>query len=192
MWIGPGSTVLTKRTPSLWSGPSRTWFPSRGLAPGGPKHRLALRPDDPDHLRGRPRRHPLGLRRVHYVDPESGQRLILLTHHFGLPALVIAEIYRRRWSIELFFRRLKQHLRLRGFFSPCPNGVAVQIWTALCACLLVAIAKQELGLPGSLHQILQVISVCAFEKGPLRELLAESDGMDSGIASCNQLLFPCF
>jgi IS4 transposase len=84
-------------------------------------------------------------------------------------------IYRHRWKIELFVRWIKQHRRLRGFFSTDPNGVRVQIWSALCAYLLVAIAKRENALPGSLHQVLQVISIAALEKVPLPELLAKFD-----------------
>jgi hypothetical protein len=121
---------------------------------------------------------PVVLRRINYVDPHTGQRLILLTNNFALPALTVTEIYRRRWEIELFFRWIKQHLRLRGFFSTSPNGVAVQIWTAICAYLLVAIAKREMALNNSLHQILQVISISALEKVPLPELLAGFDTTD--------------
>jgi len=84
-------------------------------------------------------------------------------------------IYRRRWPIELLFRWIKQHLRLRGFFSNLANGVRVQIWTAMCAYLLVAIAKREKALPGSLHQVLQVVSISALEKVPMHELFAKLD-----------------
>ena len=84
-------------------------------------------------------------------------------------------IYRRRWPIELLFRWIKQHLRLRGFFSNLANGVRVQIWTAMCAYLLVAIAKREKALPGSLHQVLQVVSISALEKLPMHELFAKLD-----------------
>ena len=98
---------------------------------------------------------------------------MFLTNQFALDALTVALIYKHRWKIELFFRWIKQHLRLRGFFSTDPNGVRVQIWTALCAYLLVAIAKRENALPGSLHQVLQVISIAALEKAPLPELFAK-------------------
>jgi len=101
------------------------------------------------------------------------RRLVFLTNHFGLLALIIAAIYKRRWEIELFFRWIKQHLRLRGFFSNNRNGVAVQIWTALCAYLLVAIAQRRLALPGSLHRTLQIISISALEKVPLYQLVVE-------------------
>ena len=138
------------------------------------------------------RGYPALLRRVRYVDPESGQRLVLLSNHFTLPALTLAQIYRRRWEIELFFRWIKQHLRLRGFFSTTPKGVAVQVWTALCAFLLVAIAKREWGLPDSLHKILQVISISAFEKVPLPELLADSEHIEDECDASNQLLLNGF
>jgi hypothetical protein len=121
------------------------------------------------------RDYPEKLRRIRYYDAATDLSLVFLTNNFALPALLIAAIYRRRWEIELFFRWIKQHLRLRGFFSTKPNGVAVQIWTAICAYLLVAIAKREMGLPGSLHQVLQIVSISAFEKVPLPELFKKDD-----------------
>jgi len=138
------------------------------------------------------RHYPTALRRIHYFDAATGQHLVLLTNNFTLPALIIAEIYRRRWEIELFFRWIKQHLRLRGFFSTSPNGVAVQIWTAICAYLLVAIAKREMALSNSLHQILQVVSISALEKVPLPELLAGFDTIDDQTHTPNQLLLNGF
>lgn len=135
---------------------------------------------------------PTSLRRIGYVDAETGQQLILLTNNFTLVALLVTQIYRRRWEIELFFRWIKQHLRLRGFFSTSPNGVAVQIWTAICAYLLVAIAKREMALPNNLHQILQVISISALEKVPLPELLAGFDTTEAQDDIPNQLRFNDF
>ena len=119
--------------------------------------------------------YPEPLRRISFVDLESGQALVFLTNQFALPALLIAQIYRRRWGIELFWKWLKQHLRLRGFFSTSPNGVRVQIWTALCAYLLIAIAKQRKHLPASLYEILQVVSVSSLEQLPLDELFVKTD-----------------
>ena len=119
--------------------------------------------------------YPEAVRRISYIDPETGLWLIFFTNQFLLDALTIALIYRHRWKIELCFRWIKQHLRLRGFFSTDPNGVRVQIWTALCAYLLVTIAKRENALLGSLHQVLQVISIAALEKIPLSELFAKFD-----------------
>jgi hypothetical protein len=131
--------------------------------------------------------YPASLRRISFIDPESDLWLVFLTNQFALDAMTITAVYRHRWKIELFFRWIKQHLRLRGFFSTDPNGVRVQIWTALCAYLLVAIAKREYALPGSLHQILQVISIAALEKVPLPELLAEVDTTNPDIDIGNQL-----
>lgn len=121
------------------------------------------------------RAYPEPLRRIRYYDAETQLTLVFLTNNFDLPALTIALIYRHRWRIELFFKWLKQHLRLRGFFSNTRNGVAVQIWTALSAYLLVAIARQECALPQSLHEVLQVVSISALEKVPLAELFANID-----------------
>jgi len=119
--------------------------------------------------------YPDPLRRISYVDLESGQTLVFLTNRFEIPALLVAQIYRRRWGIELFFRWIKQHLRLRGFLSNSPNGVRVQIWAALCAYLLVAIAKQKKHLTPSLYEILQVVSVSSLEQIPLEELFVKVD-----------------
>jgi IS4 transposase len=127
------------------------------------------------------------LRRVSYVDPESGQALVFLTNGFEIGALLVAQIYRRRWGIELFWRWIKQHLRLRGFFSQSPNGVRVQIWSALCAYLLVAIAKQKKHLDPSLYEILQVVSVSSLEQIPLEELLANVDTREPHVDISKQL-----
>ena len=107
--------------------------------------------------------YPEALRRVSYVDPETKQALVFLTNQFDLAALIIASIYRRRWAIELLFRWIKQHLRLRGFFSNSPYGVRVHIWTALCAYLLVAIERQQKSLAPSMYEILQIVSASSFE-----------------------------
>jgi hypothetical protein len=136
-----------------------------------------VRSDQPIRLKGAKARrdYPAQLRRVHYYDDETQKQLVFLTNNFALGALIVAAIYKRRWEIELFFRWIKQHLRLRGFFSNNRNGVAVQIWTALCAYLLVAIAHRQLALPGSLHRTLQIISISALEKLPMHQLVAEID-----------------
>jgi IS4 transposase len=98
-----------------------------------------------------------------------------VTNWFELSAFTITQTYRRRWGIELFFRWVKQHLRLRGFLSHSPNGVRVQVWTALCAYLLVAIARRQKHLDASLYEILQVVSVSSLEQIPLEELLMKID-----------------
>ena len=131
--------------------------------------------------------YPEPLRRISFVDAESGQHLVFLTNQFALPALLIAQIYRRRWGIELFWRWLKQHLRLRGFFSTSFNGVRVQIWTALCAYLLIAIAKQRKHLTASLYEILQIVSVSSLEQVPLEALFVKVDTRVGQVAIPKQL-----
>jgi hypothetical protein len=130
---------------------------------------------------------PEKLRRISYVDPETGKVLIFLTNQFDLEAVVVAEIYRRRWAIELFFRWIKQHLRLRGFYSTSFNGVRVQIWSAISAFLLVAIAKRRKGIPQSLWEILQVVSIASMEQIPLPELLVTFDTRTEHVDIPNQL-----
>ena len=112
------------------------------------------------------------LRRVRVFDEAGARSLVFLTNQFELPAITVAELYRRRWEVELFFKWIKGHLRLRAFLGRTENAVRLQVWSAICAYLLVAIAKKQLGLPQSLHQILQVISVSVFETIPLAELFA--------------------
>lgn len=138
---------------------------------------VGLRCDQTIRLNSRTgrREYPEALRRISYVDPESGQALVFLTNQFELAALLIAQIYRRRWGIEIFWKWLKQHLRLRGFFSTSPNGVRLQIWSALCSYLLVAIAKQQKHLTASLYEILQIVSVSSLEQIPLEELVVKAD-----------------
>lgn len=125
------------------------------------------------------------LRRIRVYDPVNAYSLVLLTNHFELPASTVAELYRRRWQVELFFKWIKQHLRLRAFLGRSENAVRLQVWAAVCAYLLVAIAKKELQLPQSLHQILQVISLSAFEPVPLQELFIPNQ---TPASDSNQLL----
>jgi len=131
--------------------------------------------------------YPEPLRRISFVDRETGNALVFLTNQFDLEAVTIAEIYRRRWAIELFFRWIKQHLRLRGFYSTSFNGVRVQIWSAVSSYLLVAIAKQRLQLPQTLWEILQVVSIASMEQTPIQELLMNIDTSYSHLDTCNQL-----
>lgn len=138
------------------------------------------------------RSYPEPLRRIRYRDATSERSFVFLTNHPALPALGVAELYRRRWQVELFFRWIKQHLRLRWFFATSPNGVRVQIWTALCAHLLVAIAQHRDKLPASLYQILQIASVCIWEKQPLATLLSRSSQTVPPAASEQQLIINGF
>lgn len=133
--------------------------------------------------------YPAPLRRISYLDADTQTALVFLSNQFDLPALTVAQLYRRRWAIELFFRWIKQHLRLRGFFSTSPNGVRVQLWTALCAYLLVAIAKQQKYLAPSMYEILQIVSASSFEQIPLPELLMKYDTSTGHVDIPNQLMF---
>lgn len=126
---------------------------------------------------------PQSLRRVRYYDAAHSRSLVFLTNHFGLSAIQVCEVYRARWQIELFFKWIKGHLRIRSFVGTTENAVRIQIWTALSTYLLVAILKKTLKLKPSLHEILQVISVTPFEKVPIPELFArfERDSLTPGI-----------
>jgi transposase len=116
--------------------------------------------------------YPQPLRRIRVYDPENKVTLVLLTNQFDLPAAVIAELYRKRWQVELFFKWIKQHLRIRSFYGRSENAVRCQIWSAICAYLMVAIVKKRLQIRKSLNEILQIVSVNIFEQVPLKELLA--------------------
>jgi IS4 transposase len=113
------------------------------------------------------RLYPDALRRVHFFDAEQGLRLIFLTNNFFLPALTIAQLYRARWQVELFFRWIKQHLHIKAFFGTSENAVKTQVWVAIAVYALVAIVKKQLGLDHSLYQILQILSITIFEKSPI-------------------------
>jgi hypothetical protein len=131
--------------------------------------------------------YPDRLRRVSYRDPEDGKVLIFLTNNFELPALVIAMLYKLRWRVELFFKWIKQNLRIKHFFGTSDNAVKTQVWIAVCVYVLVAIVRKELGLEVSLSQMLQIVSVSAFEQVPLAELFAKMEPQSNTLNSCNQL-----
>jgi len=118
---------------------------------------------------------PSLLRRVRYFDRETHRYLIFLTNHLEIPALTVARIYRLRWRIELFFRWIKGHLRIKHYYGTSPNAVKTQIWIAVSVYLMVAIIHKQLNLPGTLHRTLQLLSVHPFEKMPLHELLTETN-----------------
>lgn len=137
-----------------------------------------------------PRRlYPEPLRRVRYFDREHGLSLVFWTNQFELPALTIAELYRQRWQVELFFKWIKYNLRLRCFLGLSFNAVRIQLWSAICVYTLVAIAKKQWALPHSMHQILQVLSVAAFEQVPLSDLFSPNTSNVSHTAFSNQLVF---
>ena len=132
--------------------------------------------------------YPDRLRRVSYRDPEDGKVLVFLTNNFDLPALVIAQLYKLRWRVELFFKWIKQNLRIKHFFGTSDNAVKTQVWIAVCVYVLVAILRKELGLELSLSQMLQVLSVNVFEQVPLLELFAKTQSQDDLLDSPNQLM----
>jgi len=126
--------------------------------------------------------YPAALRRVRYFDAEHQRFLVFLTNNFELPALTIANLYKSRWQVELFFKWIKQHLRIKVFFGISENAVRTQIWIAISIYLLVAIVKKELNLSASLYQILQVVSVTIFERVPiLQALQLQVSGEKSGL-----------
>ena len=144
----------------------------------GVDHSTGLRSDQTIRLTGpkSSRRYPAPLRRIHYFDVEKDLRLIFLTNNFQLEALTIAELYRARWQVELFFRWIKQHLHIRAFYGTSQNAVKTQVWTAITVYVLVAILKKQLHLDLSPCKILQILSVTIFEKTPI--LLAFSQYND--------------
>ncbi|HEX5666667.1 MAG TPA: IS4 family transposase, partial [Hyphomicrobium sp.] len=126
--------------------------------------------------------YPGQLRRIRFKVPESGKTLVFLTNNMTLPALTIAALYKSRWQVELFFKWVKQHLRIKRFYGTTENAVKTQIWTAVSVYVLVAIVRKELHLEPSLYTLLQILSVTLFEKMPLQQALA-----DGAIASDAQL-----
>jgi len=119
--------------------------------------------------------YPDALRRVTYLDVETRKRFKFLTNNLALPALTIAQAYKCRWQVELFFKWIKQHLRIKAFFGTSENTVKTQIWIAVSVYVLVAIVRKRLGLEASLYQILQILSVTLFEKTPILRALQASD-----------------
>jgi hypothetical protein len=132
--------------------------------------------------------YPDRLRRVSYRNPEDGKVLVFLTNNFDLPALVIAQLYKSRWQVELFFKWIKQNLRIKHFFGNNANAVKTQVWIAISVYVLVAILRKELRLEMSLSQVLQILSVNVFEQVPVAELVTKAQSQPTTIDSHNQLM----
>src|SRR5271166_3483728 len=132
--------------------------------------------------------YPDPLRRVSYCDAETGKRLKFLTNNFTLPALTIAQIYQQRWQVELFFKWIKQHLRIKAFYGTSENAVKTQIWIAVSVYVLVAIVRKRLGLEASLYQILQILSLTLFEKTPILYALQGIEEDANFTGNANQLI----
>jgi hypothetical protein len=131
--------------------------------------------------------YPDQLRRVSYLDVKTRKRFKFLTNNFTLPALTIALIYKSRWQVELFFRWIKMHLRIKAFYGTSENAVKTQIWIAVSIYVLVAIVRKRLEMEASLYQILQILSLTLFEKTPILQALQPPDSQDYSIDSANQL-----
>jgi len=131
--------------------------------------------------------YPEKLRRIRYFDAENNKRLVFLTNNFMLPALTITELYRCRWQVELFFKWIKQHLRIKSFYGTSINAVKTQIWIAISIYVLVAIVKKELKIELSLYTILQILSVSLFEKIPILQALTSNDYIKPIAENPNQL-----
>jgi len=132
--------------------------------------------------------YPDRLRRVSYRNPEDGKVLVFLTNNFDLPALVIAQLYKSRWQVELFFKWIKQNLRIKHFFGNNANAVKTQVWIAISVYVLVAILRKELRLEMSLSQVLQILSVNVFEQVPVAELVTKAQSQPQTLDSHNQLM----
>jgi hypothetical protein len=133
-------------------------------------------------------RYPDCMRRIRYFDVEKDRSFIFLTNNFVLDALTIAQLYRSRWKIELFFKWIKQHLRIKAFYGTTPNAVNTQIWIALTVFVLVAIVKKELKLEQPLYTILQILSLTLFEKEPINQVLTDHQGLIEHLNDPNQLI----
>jgi len=132
--------------------------------------------------------YPEKLRRIRYFDPATKKRLVFLTNNFDLPAITIAQLYKCRWQVELFFKWIKQHLRIKAFYGTTENAVKTQIWIAISIYVLVAIVKKRLKLDRSLYSILQILSVSLFEKTPILQVLSATDQETESSDDDNQLI----
>src|SRR5205807_1751900 len=132
--------------------------------------------------------YPEPLRRVSYLDVATRKRFKFLTNNFLLPALTIAQIYKSRWQVELFFKWIKQHLRIKAFYGTSENAVKTQIWIAVSVYVLVAIVRKRMGLEASLYQILQILSLTLFEKTPILQALQAPDSDNELLDASNQLI----
>ena len=133
-------------------------------------------------------KYPEPLRRIRYFDEETGNTLVFLTNNFKLGPLTIAALYKKRWGIELFFKWIKQHLKIQSFWGQSENAVRTQVWIAIATYVLVVIAKKQLKLKQSLYEILQLVSLSALDKTPIKKLFNNEDIQDVKEQNCNQLI----
>ena len=131
--------------------------------------------------------YPDKLRRIKYFNSGNNKKFVFITNNFTLPAIIIAKLYKQRWQIELFFRWIKQHLRIKSFYGNSPNAVKTQIWIAISTFVLLAIVKKRLKIEHSLYTFLRVISISIFEKTPIIQLFCDPDYTNQDEYSRNQL-----
>ena len=190
-WIGVMSTslaciVLHLAGASSSRAKSNLKGASGVLGPNGSRYRHPLRSDDCARRFLLKQDYPTYLRRVRFKDPETGKTLVFLTNQMSLPAATICALYKSRWQVELFFKWIKQHLRIKQFFGTSENAVKTQIWIAVSVYVLVAIVRKKLNIDASLYTLLQVLSLTLFEKMPLQQAFPGDDyTSDNGIS--NQL-----
>jgi hypothetical protein len=132
--------------------------------------------------------YPDKLRRVRFYDVKEKRALVFLSNHFALPALIITQLYEQRWQVELFFKWLKQHLRIKAFYGRSDNAVRTQLWIAVCVYALVAIVRKQVKSEASLFEILQVLSVSTFDKTPISQLFCDAVAPDENVSNHNQLM----
>ena len=125
---------------------------------------------------------------MRYHDQQTGKHLVFLTNNFGLPPLTIASIYRCRWQVELFFKWIKQHLRIKAFYGTSQNAVKTQIWIAIAVYVLVAVVRKRLGIQASLYTFLQVLSLTSFEKMPILQAFEDTIGEHEMLDPAKQLI----
>jgi len=133
-------------------------------------------------------KYPEPLRRIRYFDEETGNTLVFLTNNFKLAPLTIAALYKKRWGIELFFKWIKQHLKIQSFWGQSENAVRTQVWIAISTYVIVVIAKKQLKLKQSLYEILQLVSLSALDRTSIKKLFQNEDNQDVKEQNCNQLI----
>lgn len=133
------------------------------------------------------KQYPDVLRRIGYVDAATGKKLVFLTNNFTLPAIVVAQLYRCRWQVELFFKWMKQHLRIKAFYGTSDNAVKTQIWIAISTYVLIALLRKRLKLTHSPYTILQILSITLFEKTPILQALSLTSRFSPAPDDENQL-----
>lgn len=133
-------------------------------------------------------RYPQPFRRIRVRDPNTRESIVLITNHFGLPAPSLSVLYRHRWRIEIFFKWIKQHLRIKTFFGTSPNAVQTQVWIAVAVYVLIAILRKRLGLTASLSELLHILSATLYEQTELQCALQHADLQKSDTPNSNQLI----